>query len=99
MALAGPWPAAQPVTVRRIAALWLVALWVVAPGARADDTAPKSPAASKALAASRPATEAEVKRGVGLIETLRTKDGASVDTALTYFCLMVLNLNEFVYLD
>ncbi|HZY87742.1 MAG TPA: DUF1549 and DUF1553 domain-containing protein, partial [Gemmataceae bacterium] len=51
------------------------------------------------LAASRPAADAEVRRGVDLIESLRAKDGAAPEVALKYFCLVVLNLNEFVYLD
>lgn len=50
------------------------------------------------LATSRPPAAAEVRRGVGLIRGLR-RDGASEEVALNYFCLMVLNLNEFVYLD
>jgi hypothetical protein len=36
---------------------------------------------------------------VELIEALRSKDGETPETALKYFCLMVLNLNEFVYVD
>jgi hypothetical protein len=40
-----------------------------------------------------------VRRGVGLIETLQREDGVSSDAALQTFCLVVLNLNEFVYLD
>jgi hypothetical protein len=51
------------------------------------------------LATSRPATDAEVRRGAGLIEALRAKDGVAPEAALRYFCLVVLNLNEFVYLD
>jgi hypothetical protein len=51
------------------------------------------------LATARPPTEAEVRRGVGLIEALREEDGASADAALRYYCLLVLNLNEFVYVD
>ena len=30
---------------------------------------------------------------------LQSKDAATADTAVKYFCLMALNLNEFVYLD
>jgi mono/diheme cytochrome c family protein len=52
-----------------------------------------------ALARQRPPTDADVQRGIRLIEALRTQDGASEEAALKYFCLMVLNLNEFVYLD
>jgi mono/diheme cytochrome c family protein len=51
------------------------------------------------LATSRPATDAEVRRGVGLIEALMREDHASADVALQSFCLVVLNLNEFMYLD
>ena len=51
------------------------------------------------LVTSRPPTKAEVKRGVQLIEALRTQDHATPEVALNYFCLMALNLNEMVYLD
>jgi hypothetical protein len=51
------------------------------------------------LATSRPPTDAEVRRGVGLIQSLQAQDGASPDAALDLYCLLVLNLNEFVYLD
>jgi len=30
---------------------------------------------------------------------LQKEDGASSDDALKYFCLLTLNLNEFMYLD
>jgi hypothetical protein len=43
--------------------------------------------------------EADVKRGVALIEDLAKNDGATADVALKYFCLLALNLNEFVYVD
>jgi hypothetical protein len=52
-----------------------------------------------ALATSRAPTEAEIQRGMRFIEALRMQDGASPDVALDMFCLLVLNLNEFVYLD
>jgi mono/diheme cytochrome c family protein len=51
------------------------------------------------LATSRPPRESEIRRGVDLIAALRTKDGLSEQAALRSFCLVVLNLNEFVYLD
>jgi hypothetical protein len=51
------------------------------------------------LATQRPATEKEIRRGVGLIEALQKEDGGSGADALRCFCLMVLNLNEFIYLD
>ena len=36
---------------------------------------------------------------VGLIQALQNEDRLSADAALQTFCLMVLNLNEFVYVD
>jgi mono/diheme cytochrome c family protein len=51
------------------------------------------------LATSRPPTKAEVERGVRLINDLQQKDKASAQHSLEILCLMVLNLNEFVYLD
>jgi hypothetical protein len=51
------------------------------------------------LATSRPPSEAEIRRGVDLMAALRTKEGVSEQAALQSFCLVVLNLNEFVYLD
>jgi len=47
----------------------------------------------------RTATDSEVKRGIELIDAFVRKDGATPDVALKYFCLMTLNLNEFVYVD
>jgi hypothetical protein len=47
----------------------------------------------------RAPSQEEIARGVRLIQSLRTHDGASPELALKYFCLMVYNLNEFVYLD
>lgn len=41
----------------------------------------------------------EVERGLKLIESLEKEFSQSPDQALKYFCLTVLNLNEFVYLD
>ena len=43
--------------------------------------------------------EAAVKRGRQLIEAMQQKHGVTADRALTLFCLMTLNLNEFAYLD
>lgn len=51
------------------------------------------------LAMTRPPTDAEVRRGVGLIANLKAKDNVSAEGALQYYCLVVLSLNEFVYLD
>ncbi len=50
------------------------------------------------LATSRKPTEAEVRRGVDLIAGAR-RDGVAAEDALEMFCLVVLNLDEFIYLD
>lgn len=41
----------------------------------------------------------EIQRGLKLMDVLQTKHGVKPERTLDYFCLMVLNLNEFVYLD
>ena len=50
------------------------------------------------LALARPPTQAEVRRGVTLIAALESSGDATGD-ALRHYCLLVLNLNEFIYLD
>jgi hypothetical protein len=47
----------------------------------------------------RPPTAGEVARGVDLITELETDYGLSHREALKYYCLLALNLNEFLYLD
>jgi hypothetical protein len=51
------------------------------------------------IALVRPATVAEVADGVALIDRLDEADGVSPSRAMELFCLMVLNLNEFAYID
>jgi len=51
------------------------------------------------IALVRPATDDEVARGVAVIDRLDAVDGVSPGRAMELFCLMVLNLNEFAYLD
>ena len=51
------------------------------------------------LALNREPDQAMIRRGLALIEALKTKHELSADKALEQFCLMTLNLNEFVYLD
>ncbi len=51
------------------------------------------------LALSRVATNAEIDRGVRLVETLIGKHGLSRDVALANFALFLFNTNEFVYID
>ncbi len=52
-----------------------------------------------ALVTSREPSDAEVTAGLALIERLKRQDQIPADRALDYFCLMLLNLNEFIYLD
>ena len=40
-----------------------------------------------------------IQRGLTLINVLQTKHGLSPEQSLDQFCLMTLNLNEFIYLD
>lgn len=47
----------------------------------------------------RPPTAPEIARGVRFLQTLQRKEQVSPDNALTLFCLIALNLNEFIYLD
>jgi hypothetical protein len=47
----------------------------------------------------RPASDAEIARGRSLVGSLEKDRGLSPDDALKYYCLLVLNLNEFLYLD
>ncbi|MCA9238977.1 MAG: DUF1553 domain-containing protein, partial [Planctomycetales bacterium] len=51
------------------------------------------------LALQREPDEATVADGLALVELYRDKHGLSDDQSLRQYCLMVLNLNEFVYLD
>ena len=51
------------------------------------------------LATSREATDAEVKRGLDLFESMSQSPGVGKEEALRAFSLVVLNLNEFLYLD
>jgi hypothetical protein len=51
------------------------------------------------LATSRTPSPAEISRGVRLISDFQEQDGANPETSLRYYCLLLLNLNEFVYLD
>jgi hypothetical protein len=51
------------------------------------------------LALQRPATDEEVAEGLELIDRLQKDRGQKPEDALKYWCLAVLNLNEFVYLD
>lgn len=47
----------------------------------------------------RPANEKEIERGLELIQNLIDNEDVTDEAAFEVFCLMALNLNEFVYLD
>jgi hypothetical protein len=51
------------------------------------------------FALQRPATEAEINDGLELLRRLTRERGKSGGDALKYWCLTVLNSNEFIYLD
>jgi len=51
------------------------------------------------LALGRQPDAKSVERGLRLLQSLETERGASPAAALKLYCLMVLNLNEFAYLD
>ena len=47
----------------------------------------------------RTPTRAEIDRGVQFMAALQSEDKLPADEALRRFCLLALNLNEFVYVD
>jgi hypothetical protein len=47
----------------------------------------------------RKPSQAEIDRGLALINRLQTEHKQSADDAFKHYCLYVYNLNEFVYLD
>ena len=51
------------------------------------------------IALVREATANEISRGLALIDQLENTEGISPGRALELFCLLLLNLNEFAYLD
>ncbi|HYV36026.1 MAG TPA: DUF1553 domain-containing protein [Gemmataceae bacterium] len=51
------------------------------------------------LATCRTPAPAEVQRLTKLYTNLREQDGASAEVAMRYVCVVVLNLNEFIYVD
>ena len=51
------------------------------------------------LTTSRPPADAEVKQDVAFVQNLQTQPGMNAHKALVQYCLLLLNANEFVYLD
>jgi hypothetical protein len=60
---------------------------------------PAQVARALSLALGRPPTDDAVARGIRLIGAFQKTDGLSAEKALQEFCLLVLNLNEFLYID
>ena len=65
----------------------------------AGDDPAKQVALAFRLTTARPATAAEVTRCLGMMQSLQKQDGATPPQGRKYFCLMMLNLNEFMFLD
>jgi hypothetical protein len=69
------------------------------PGATAGDDTARIVRRALEIALVRPITDKEVADGVALVDRLEDTDGVSPSRAMELYCLMVLNLNEFAYLD
>ena len=69
------------------------------PGATADDDTAAIVRRALEIALVREATADEVARGVALVDALEDQDGVGPSRAIELYCLMVLNTNEFIYLD
>lgn len=67
--------------------------------AEAPDDVPRQVALGYRLALSREPDQVQIDRGLKLMDVLQRKHGKTAAQALDQFCLMVLNLNEFMYLD
>jgi hypothetical protein len=44
-------------------------------------------------------TKEEIDRGIGFVDRLQEKYGMDADLAMQKFCLMAMNMNEFLYID
>jgi mono/diheme cytochrome c family protein len=67
--------------------------------AEAGDQPRRQAARAIELALGRAADDDEIEEGLALMTRLAREHGQPVGEALRYWCLAVLNLNEFVYLD
>ncbi len=67
--------------------------------AEAGDEARTQVSRALELALNRPAADDEIDEGMSLVTRLTSKHDLSPREALRQWCLTVLNLNEFVYLD
>ncbi|MCE9629737.1 MAG: DUF1549 domain-containing protein [Planctomycetia bacterium] len=69
------------------------------PGVLADDDTAAIVRRALEIALTRPVQDDEVARGVALVNALEDQDGVGPSRAIELYCLKVLNLNEFIYLD
>jgi len=69
------------------------------PSVTADDDTAALVRRAVEIALVRPAYDHEVTKGVALVDRLEGMDGVAPSRAFELYCLMVLNLNEFCYLD
>jgi hypothetical protein len=67
--------------------------------AEAGDNPREQVAHALELALGRPAEEEEIAEGRALLTRLTLEHGQEPQEALPYWCLTVLNLNEFLYID
>jgi hypothetical protein len=51
------------------------------------------------LTTSRTPSKDEIERDVAFVRKLQNESGMTAHKALTQYCLLLLNANEFVYLD
>jgi hypothetical protein len=65
----------------------------------AGDDLPRQVGHAVRLALAREATDDEVAEGLSLITTVMTEHGCDQPEAMRYWCLALINLNEFIYLD
>jgi hypothetical protein len=63
------------------------------------DDLPKQIARGIRLTASRTAAKDEIERDAVFVRTLQSESGMTAHRALAQYCLVLLNANEFVYLD
>ena len=63
------------------------------------DTAEKQVHTALSRVMQRTPSAEEVAHGLELMESLKTEHRMNDDQTLKYFCLLALNLNEFMYLD
>jgi hypothetical protein len=69
------------------------------PAPTADDDTAAFVRRAIEIALLRPATPDELAQGVALVDRLEDTDGVPPSRAFELYCLMILNLNEFCYLD